>query len=201
MATPVASLLKWQSDLIRAPWFFPLPPRSLWQSIFVGYVGYGHLFKPQGNLQALGFTFKPRWTTFNTAHRLTHPPCLLRSFLFALARVCPAIRRAVGPRALTTGRHSLSLLANECTRARTHTPCDVALPARAPLSPCSAQLQLSRGSAFRWEAEERTLLMRHLCAVLGAAHLGRSATGILAGVWGGVAVLCSLFGEIVFLLG
>ena len=45
------------------------------------------------------------------------------------------------------------------------------------------------------------MLLRHLAAALGASHLGRSAAGIIAGVWGGWAVLCALFGEMVFLSG
>lgn len=30
------------------------------QSVVMGYIGYGHLFKPDGNLSELGFTYKPR---------------------------------------------------------------------------------------------------------------------------------------------
>jgi hypothetical protein len=30
------------------------------QSVIMGYIGYGHLFKPDGNLSELGFTFRPR---------------------------------------------------------------------------------------------------------------------------------------------
>jgi len=82
------------------------------QSVVISYIGYGHLFKPDGNLSELGFTYKPRWE----------------------------------------------------------------------------------------ESKERALLLRHLCAVLGAAHIGRGAAGVLAGVSGGFAVLCALVGEIVFLI-
>jgi hypothetical protein len=30
------------------------------QSVVISYIGYGHLFKPDGNLSELGFTYKPR---------------------------------------------------------------------------------------------------------------------------------------------
>mmetsp|Transcript_16718 Transcript_16718/g.24570 ORF Transcript_16718/g.24570 Transcript_16718/m.24570 type:complete len:154 (+) Transcript_16718:235-696(+) len=82
------------------------------ESVFIGYIGYGHLFKPDGNLAELGFTYRPRWE----------------------------------------------------------------------------------------ETKERALLMRHLCACLGAAHVGRGAAGVFAGVRGGIVVIYLLFGEIVFLL-
>ena len=30
------------------------------QSVVISYIGYGHLFKPDGNLSELGFTYRPR---------------------------------------------------------------------------------------------------------------------------------------------
>lgn len=46
------------------------------QSVFIGYIGYGHLFKPDGNLAELGFTYRPRWEE-------TKERALLMRYIFA----------------------------------------------------------------------------------------------------------------------
>ena len=97
------------------------------QSVIMGYIGYGHLFKPDGNLSELGFTFKPR--------------CVVQ---ISFCSACEFVRgRALQRDAYHCGSPS-----------------------------CGLRILL-----LRWEeSKERALLLRHLCAVLGAGVVcGRSA--------------------------